>query len=590
MQARTRQVGRNSFSLLGLTLLLVPFGIPGFGQNPDNALQFVGNIPVPNWATSGKNEVSVDIVAFDPQSGVVYIADHVNDGALAIDTHTGTVLGVVSPPGCGITTHQCAPSGTLVAPDLRKLVMTGSKPPSLWVYDLRAPGAAPVAVSVASGPDLIDYNPINHYVYVKHSRQVSVVDLVNLTVVAQIPLTVSSQQPRFNPVDGAIYLTVTNGVLKIDPVTNTPGATYSLKTPTVTCNPNDFAIDPVTNTAFIACGGSSPAVLMDLNDGTILNTFPQITGSDSIAFDPTLRHFYSASNANTNSNGLCSSDSTKAFPSIGVVSILPTSSGRPPGKFVGVACSGRGIQVAADTINHDVYAASIQFPVDANSPDTGQPGVLVFHDQADGVTGTPQGTDAADTRAVLSPVGASGIHGSATISLRRRNQFVEGSLTGLPAASTSAELVITTTVGNEVVNCGGPGDDGSAFCQARLIGDPLIGGVVDVGVDGVFVAKGTINLVDTFPAFITATPNPIPVTGSALGMAMISWNAPTAGTIEIHVNSPSGPLFTRNGNKGSMSTGAWIADGTAFYLQDVTGGLPLTASNTIALTIVHLQR
>jgi hypothetical protein len=48
--------------------------------------------------TSGPNEVSADIVTFDPQTGVTYMADHVNDGALAINTHTWTVLGVVSPP------------------------------------------------------------------------------------------------------------------------------------------------------------------------------------------------------------------------------------------------------------------------------------------------------------------------------------------------------------------------------------------------------------------------------------------------------------------------------------------------------------
>jgi hypothetical protein len=532
----------------------------------------------------------------DIQSGVVYIADHVNDGALAIDTHTRSVLGVVSPPGCGIATHNCAPAGVLVAPDLRKLVMTGSNPPSLWVYDLRAPGAAPVAVTVPSGPDLIDYDPINHYVYVKHSRQVSVVDLVNLNVVATIPISVSSQQPRFNPVDSSIYLSISdsaskgavNGLMRIDPTTNTVGATYSLHTASVTCSPNDFAIDPVTNTAFIACAGSSPAVLMDLYNGNILNTFPQVTGTDSTAFDATLRHFYSASNANTNSNGVCSADSSKAFPSIGVVSILPTANGRPPGQFVGVACSGRGIQVAADTVNHDVYAVSIQFPVDPSSPDTGQPGMLVFHDPADSVSGTPPGTEAADTRAVLSAVGISGIQGSATSSLRRRDQLVKGSLTGLPATGKSAQLVITTTVGNEVVNCG-IGDGGNAYCQGRLMGDPLIGGVVDVGLDGVLVAAGTISLVDTLPAYITATPNPIPVTGNALGMATISWNAPTAGTIEVHVNSSTGPLFTRNANQGSMSTGLWIADGTAFYLQDVTGGLPLTPANTLALTVVHLQ-
>jgi hypothetical protein len=67
MKAVMRPVRRNVFSLLEFTLLLIPFSTPGFGQTAGNALQFVTNIPVPNWATGGQNEVSVDIVAFDPQ-------------------------------------------------------------------------------------------------------------------------------------------------------------------------------------------------------------------------------------------------------------------------------------------------------------------------------------------------------------------------------------------------------------------------------------------------------------------------------------------------------------------------------------------
>jgi len=91
-------------------------------------------------------------------------------------------------------------------------------------------------------------------------------------------------------------------------------------------------------------------------------------------------------------------------------------------------------------------------------------------------------------------------------------------------------------------------------------------------------------------ATITAIPNPIPVTGAADGTATISWNAPNAQTIEVHVGSPSGALFTQNGNRGSATTGPWISDGMTFYLQDVTGGLPLTAANTLATTVVHLQK
>jgi len=91
-------------------------------------------------------------------------------------------------------------------------------------------------------------------------------------------------------------------------------------------------------------------------------------------------------------------------------------------------------------------------------------------------------------------------------------------------------------------------------------------------------------------ASITAVPNPIPVTGSAFGTATISWIAPNAQVIEVHVGSPSGPLFTQNTNRGSMTTGPWITDGMTFYLQDITGGLALTSANTLATTVVHLQK
>ena len=89
---------------------------------------------------------------------------------------------------------------------------------------------------------------------------------------------------------------------------------------------------------------------------------------------------------------------------------------------------------------------------------------------------------------------------------------------------------------------------------------------------------------------MTANPNPIPVAGNAfLGSTTISWNAPDAGVIEIHVGSPDGKLLTRMGNRGSVQTGIWVSDGTSFYLQDVTGGKPLTSDYTLATLVVHLQ-
>ena len=108
----------------------------------------------------------------------------------------------------------------------------------------------------------------------------------------------------------------------------------------------------------------------------------------------------------------------------------------------------------------------------------------------------------------------------------------------------------------------------------------------------VFLRVTGIPTVETWIGpLLTASPNPIPVAGNALlASTTISWNAPDAQLIEIHIGSPDGALFTCMGNRGSAQTGNWVAEGTTFYLQDVTGGKPLTGDNTLATLVVHLKK
>jgi hypothetical protein len=90
---------------------------------------------------------------------------------------------------------------------------------------------------------------------------------------------------------------------------------------------------------------------------------------------------------------------------------------------------------------------------------------------------------------------------------------------------------------------------------------------------------------------LAANPNPIPVTGNALvGSTTLSWNAPGAEIIEVHIGSPNGKLIATGWDRGSVQTGLWVSDGMTFYLQDVTGGKPLTSDNTLAELVVHLQQ
>ncbi len=91
-------------------------------------------------------------------------------------------------------------------------------------------------------------------------------------------------------------------------------------------------------------------------------------------------------------------------------------------------------------------------------------------------------------------------------------------------------------------------------------------------------------------ASLTASPNPIVVSGGAVvGTANISWDAPTAQMVEIHVGSPGGTLFAAGGPTGSAETGAWVSNGLTFYLQDITGGKSLTSTNTLATVSVIVQ-
>jgi hypothetical protein len=90
-------------------------------------------------------------------------------------------------------------------------------------------------------------------------------------------------------------------------------------------------------------------------------------------------------------------------------------------------------------------------------------------------------------------------------------------------------------------------------------------------------------------ATIKAEPNPIRVCdGSGLGITTISYTLSEQEVIEVHIDSPDGPLFARQGISGTATTGKWVSEGMVFYLQDVSSGKSLTAENTLATVRVSL--
>lgn len=90
-------------------------------------------------------------------------------------------------------------------------------------------------------------------------------------------------------------------------------------------------------------------------------------------------------------------------------------------------------------------------------------------------------------------------------------------------------------------------------------------------------------------ARLIADPNPILVCdGSVVGLTTLSWEIDPGISVEVRIGAPDGALFARRGESGHKTTGHWVRDGTRFYLQDVSGGAPLTLANTLATVYVVL--
>jgi len=94
------------------------------------------------------------------------------------------------------------------------------------------------------------------------------------------------------------------------------------------------------------------------------------------------------------------------------------------------------------------------------------------------------------------------------------------------------------------------------------------------------------------PAYgtITANPNPVQLAaGSTTGVTNIFWSTAQTAAVEVHQDSPSGPLFARTAaGSFSLPTGNWVIEGTKLFLQDVSSGQPLTSAFTLDSVTLHV--
>lgn len=78
--------------------------------------------------------------------------------------------------------------------------------------------------------------------------------------------------------------------------------------------------------------------------------------------------------------------------------------------------------------------------------------------------------------------------------------------------------------------------------------------------------------------------------GSGLGITELDWKLPDGFSVEVHVDAPDGPLLAASDGSSRARTEKWVKNGMRFFLQDVRGGKPLTAENTLASLSVEVTR
>ncbi len=90
--------------------------------------------------------------------------------------------------------------------------------------------------------------------------------------------------------------------------------------------------------------------------------------------------------------------------------------------------------------------------------------------------------------------------------------------------------------------------------------------------------------------FLSASPNPAPSSARTPGLCAVAlgWTAATR-ALEVRVGKPDGPLISHTGPSGKTKTDDWVADGTVFYLQNVTDDLPLTFENTLDVVRITIE-
>jgi len=253
-----------------------------------------------------------DISFFDPTTQLDYVADRSNAGidvfSAKTDTYVTRVPGFV---GQKLLNSLSGPDGVVVVSQPGEhLLFGGDGDSTLKAFDI-ATGYTPLSYSPVStgGNHRVDemaYSPLTNQVLAANNADTPTpfATLVNATTGATsakilIPGATGIEQPVWDPTTGHFWVSVPNFGGGADPGGLAEIATDGSVTATfdfasmgiTTCSPAGLARGGSGN-LMVGCGSASQSILFDPTTGHIVTTFPQVSGSDELWYDPTTHDYF----------------------------------------------------------------------------------------------------------------------------------------------------------------------------------------------------------------------------------------------------------------------------------------------------------
>ncbi len=224
-----------------------------------------------------------DDIEIDQSAHRLYVADRTDKGIDVFDVSgpTARFLSTVALPD--------TPNGLAVAPGR---VYAGTSSGSLEIVDTVAGKVISEVKTGAKEVDLIDAAPALGLVFAGTgaSGTLVTIDVQAGKVLSSVALGHPVEQPRYDPVDGHVYLSVPelDALAVIDPKAGTMKKSMKLNG----CLPRGLALKPAGGIAVIACRGT--VMSLDLRSGQTVS-IGNVANADVVQYYPSVDRFYASS-------------------------------------------------------------------------------------------------------------------------------------------------------------------------------------------------------------------------------------------------------------------------------------------------------